>query len=195
MRRLRLASPRARQSREWVCVGARMRQPCASLRVPRGAPSPRPSRNSLRSLRSLRSNNRDESEHDARWRARPRALCSSAPHMSLPTTHPRLCQHHRALRRQTPRALQRGGYPGWAICGAVRSAAPGSARVARFVHLTRRDCPSAKNEVSEASFAARPRRGHRSAVGAFGRPPQHEPTPGTARRAALQFSTATSALR
>ena len=52
--------------------------------------------------------------------------------------------------------LRGGRYPGWATCGAARSAAPGSARAARFVHLTRRDCPSATNEVSAASFAARP---------------------------------------
>jgi len=170
---LRPACGAARQSRGRVCAGARMRQPFAARRVPCGARSHGPSRNSLHSLRSLRSNNRDESEHDARSRARPRALRSSAPHMSLPThTHPRLCQHHRALRR-TPRAMQRGGrYLGWAICGAARSAAPGSARAARFVHLTRRDCPSATNEVSAASFAARPWREHRSGVGAPCRPPQ-----------------------
>jgi hypothetical protein len=39
-----------------------------------------PSRNSLRSLRSLHSNKRDESDHEARWRARPRALRFSAAH-------------------------------------------------------------------------------------------------------------------
>jgi len=57
--------------------------------------------------------------------------------MSLPAhTHPRLCRRHRAPRRQTPQVLRRGGrYPGWAICGAARSTAPGSARAARFVHL------------------------------------------------------------
>jgi hypothetical protein len=164
----------ARQSRGRVCAGARMRQPSAALRVPCGTRSHGPSRNSLRSLRSLRSNNRDESDREARSRARPRALRSSAPRMSLPThIHPGLCRHHSAGCRQTPRALRRGGrYPGWATCGAARSAAPGSARAARFVHLTRRDCSSATNAVSEASFAARPRREHRSGVGLQGRPPQ-----------------------
>ena len=189
-RALRPARLGARQSRGRVCAGARMRQPFASRRVPSGARSRGPSRNSLHSLRSLRSNSRDESEHDARSRARPRALRSSAPHMSLPShTHPRLCRHHCEPRRTT-RAWPRGGRcPGWATCGAARSAAPGSARAARFVHLTRRDCPSATNAVSEASFAARPRREHRSGVGAFGRPPQYEPTPGTAHRAALTLRT------
>jgi hypothetical protein len=38
--------------------------------------------------------------------------------------------------------------------------------------------------VSEASFAARPRREHRSGVGAKRRPPQYEPASDTARRAA-----------
>jgi hypothetical protein len=186
-----------RQSRGRVCGGARMRQPFAALRVPCGARSRGSSRNSLRSLRSLRSDNRDEYEDEARSRARPRALRSSAPHMSLPPhTHPRLCRHHRACFRQTPLAQQHGGWcPGWAICGAARSAAPGSARIARFVHLTRRDCPSATNEVSAASFAARPRREHRSEVGAFGRPTQYEPAPGTARRAALQIRRAIGAKR
>ncbi len=58
----------------------------------------------------------------------------------------------------TPRALLCGGrYPVGATCGAARSGAPRSARAARSSTLTRRDCSSATNEVSEASFAARPR--------------------------------------
>ena len=64
------------QSRGWVCAGARMRQPFAALRVPCGARSRGPSRNSLHSLRSLRSNNRDESEHDARAGARGHEPCA-----------------------------------------------------------------------------------------------------------------------
>ena len=184
---LRLACCAAKQSRGWVCAGARMRQPFAALRVPCGARSRGPSRNSLHSLRSLRSDGRDESEQNARWRARPRALCSSAPHMSLPThTHPRLCPSHHALCRRTPRAPQRGGrYPGWVICGPARSAAARSACAKRMLpHLTRRDCLSGANAVSEASFSARPRCEHRSGVGAKRRPVQCEPAPGTARRAA-----------
>jgi hypothetical protein len=114
-------------------------------------------------------------------------LASSAPHVSLPAhTHPRLCERHRGTCRRTPRALLRGGrYRVGAICGAARSGAPGSARVQRALpFLTRRDCSSATNAVSAASFAARPRREHRSGVGAKHRPPQYEPLPGTARRAA-----------
>ena len=182
---LRLTIRAARQSRGRVCAGARMRRPALQADSPAvlGLMARRETR--YAHYRSLRSNNRDESEDVARSSARPRALRSSAPHMSLPShTRPRLCQHHRALRR-TPRAPQRGGRcPGRAICGAARSAAPGSTRAARFVRLTRRDCPSATNEVSETSFATRHRREHRSGVGAKRRPPHHEPAPGTVRRAA-----------
>jgi len=55
--------------------------------------------------------------------------------MSLPShTHPRLCQHHRGMRRRTPRALQRGGrYPVWATCGAASIAAARSARAQRVL--------------------------------------------------------------
>jgi hypothetical protein len=57
------------QSRGRVCVGARVRRSalwadCAVL-LGLGAAS----RNSLRELRSLRSDNRDESDHEARCRA------------------------------------------------------------------------------------------------------------------------------
>jgi hypothetical protein len=124
------------------------------------------------------------------------------------------CRRHRGVYRETPRVSLRGGrYPGWAIYGAARRRArtwpvqwtgrawraagppgparparraPESARAARFVHLTRRDCLSGTTAGSEASFAARPRREHRSGVGAKRRPPQHEPLPGTARRDALK---------
>ena len=107
--------------------------------------------------------------------------------MSLPAhTRPRLCPMHRGLRRRTATVMLRGGrYPGWAISGAASSAGLRAARAARFVHLTRRDCLSATTEGSEASFSARPQTEQHSGVGAKRRPPQHEPTPGTARRAAL----------
>ena len=85
----RIAEGAARQSRGRVCAGARVRQPLAARRVPCGARSRGPSRNSLRSLRSLRSNNLDESEDEARAaRARPRALRSSAPHNVAAVAHP-----------------------------------------------------------------------------------------------------------
>jgi hypothetical protein len=46
--------------------------------------------------------------------------------------------------------------------------------------LTRRNCLSATNAVSEASSATRPLAENRSAVGAVRRPRNHEPTVGTA---------------
>ena len=93
---------------------------------------------------------------------------------------PTALPNHRAVCRRAPRAMQRGGrYPGWAIYGAARSAAARSARAQRALQLlTRRDCLSAANAVSEASFSARPCCEHRSGVGAQRRPPHHEPAAG-----------------
>ena len=60
-----------------------------------------------------------------------------------------------------------------------------AARATRALRaLTRRDCLSAANAVSVASFAARPQTEQHSGVGLQGRPPQYEPLPGSARRAA-----------
>ena len=50
--------------------------------------------------------------------------------------------------------------------------------------LTRRGCLNGANEESVVSSATRPQDEHRSAVGAQRRPPQHEPAPGAACRAA-----------
>src|SRR5688572_2064894 len=62
---------------------------CPAGRLPCAPRSHGPRRNSLRSLRSLRSNNRRESDVDARAaRARPRALRSSAPHNVAADAHP-----------------------------------------------------------------------------------------------------------
>ncbi|MCB2020790.1 MAG: hypothetical protein KDG44_08300, partial [Burkholderiaceae bacterium] len=57
--------------------------------------------------------------------------------------------------------------------------------------LTRRNCLSATNEVSEASFATRPLAENRSAVGALRRPRNHEPPLGTAWRDAKALNTPT----
>ena len=90
------------------------------------------------------------------------------------------------VRSRTTGASRCGGRcSGRAICGAARSGAFWSARVlARFVNTSAASCLSATNAVSAASYAARPKREHRSAVGAQRRPLHHEPTPGTACRAA-----------
>ena len=72
---------------------------------------------------------------DARWRARPRVLRSSAPHMSLPAhTHPRLCRHHRASATNTT-----------SVCSAV-----GGTRGGRFVG--RREAQRRGRRAQRASF-------------------------------------------
>jgi hypothetical protein len=112
------------------------------------------SRNSLRSLRSLRSNSRDEHDDDARWRARPPALCSSAPHRRpAPSPPPPLqMQLWRA-----PNASHRGGWwPMASPCAATRSAGLGAARASAHRHQTGRSCSNAANEVSAVSFATWP---------------------------------------
>ncbi len=115
--------------------------------------------------------------------------CSSPQFAPGPhNPRPRLRVEHRA---RSSTSVQRR-------CGASRQVVPGggdfggdekrSAGVgARSAHpeLTRRVCSNAANAVSAVSYAARPQGEHRSAVGAFGRPPTHEPLPGTACRAAL----------
>jgi len=75
-----------------------------------------------------------------------------------------------------------GAGPGEALSAAPSSAALGSAREARFVHLTRGDCPSGAREASAASFAARPRGEQRREVGARHRPPRPAPRPALPRR-------------
>ncbi len=179
------ASNRARQSRGRVCAGARMRR--SSLRADSLAVLGLVARRETRYAHYVRcARTIATSQITMRAVARGREPCAPQRRlMSLPThTHPRLCPHHRAVLR-TIRALLRGGwYPGWAISGVASSAGLRAARAARFVRLTRRDCSSGTTAGSEASFSARPQTEQRSGVGAKRRPPQHEPTPGTARRAA-----------
>jgi hypothetical protein len=165
----------------------------AALRLPCDARAPGPSHNSLRSLRSLRSDRCDESVHEARWRARPGALRFSALRRRA-TTSPGA-----PLRAATVLFGPKGN------AGASRQAVPGGGDFwgdekhspwvgARSAHrlLTRRICPSAANAVSVASYAARPQAEHHSAVGAKQRPPQCEPTSGTACRNAQTTKTAHS---
>jgi hypothetical protein len=61
--------------------------------------------------------------------------------------------------------------------------------------LTRRNCLSAANEVSEASSATRPLAENRSAVGAVRRPRNHEPLAGTAWRDAKAPTASTGTAR
>ena len=71
------------------------------------------------------------------------------------------------------------------FCGGEKRR-PGVGAHSALRDLTRRGCLSAVSAANEASPATRPRAEHRSAVGAQRRPPQHEPAPGTACRAAQQ---------
>jgi hypothetical protein len=52
------------------------------------------------------------------------------------------------------------------LCGGEEHRVSVGARTRALRHLTRRICSSATNAVSEASYAARPKAEHRSAVGA-----------------------------
>ncbi len=61
---------------------------------------------------------------------------------------------------------------------------PGVGARSALRQLTRRSCLSGVSAANAVSSATRPRGEHRSGVGAQRRPPQHEPLPGTACRAA-----------
>ena len=143
------------------------------------------SHNSLRSLRSLRSDRCDESEHEAREYARGHEPCASRRRKgALPATRPRLCRDQVVCVAGTPpwwpsRQAVPGGGDLW---GGEQRRAEVGARTRAHRRLTRRVCPSAANEVSVASYAARPRTEQRSGVGAKRRPPHHEPPLGAACR-------------
>ena len=132
-----------------VAVGTACRLRCAS----RSALAPR---NSLRSLRSLRSNNRGESDHEARAARAPSALLRCSPPHKSPTPG--------TAHRAAPLWVfgEEFGGAGKAVGGcasAATYAAPRNGRLAAartkcaLRVLTRRDCPSAANAVSVASFA------------------------------------------
>jgi hypothetical protein len=105
---------------------------------------------------------------------------------AAPAARPRLCQHHCGVRIvEQPERLARRAVPGGGdFWGAEHRSSALGARTRALRDLTRRDCLSATTGGSEASFAARARCEKRRGVGAQRRPPQHEPLPGTARRAA-----------
>ena len=102
----------------------------------------------------------------------------SRPGLSGPAFAVRLV----ALAAMTSAAASRQALPaGGEVWGGEKRRLGVGARSA-LRDLTRRDCSSAVNEVNEASFATRPRAEHRSEVGAQRRPPQSEPTAGSAWR-------------
>ena len=133
-----------------VAVGLAGRLRCASR-------SALARRNSLHSLRSLRSNSRRESDHEARAARAPSALLRcSPPHKSPPPG-----TAHRAVTLMVFADARKGG-AGKAVGGcapAATYAAPSSAELRAACAqralrvLTRRDCLSGTNAVSEASFA------------------------------------------
>ena len=133
-----------------VAVGLASRLRCAS----HSALAPR---NSLHSLRSFRSNSRGESEVEARAARVPSALLRcSPPHKSPPpgTAHRAvtLVVFDDAYHRGAGKAV--GGCASAATYAAPSSTELMAARAQRALRvLTRRDCPSATNAVSEASFA------------------------------------------
>jgi hypothetical protein len=139
-----------------VAVSASLRLHCAA----RAGVAPQ---NSLRSLRSLRSNSCGESDHEARWRVPTPALRCSSPQKSPPPG---------TARREAPLVVfddKDLGGAGKAVGGCVpaatyaapRSAGLVAARVSAHRLLTRRDCSSAANEVSVASFATGHENEHR----------------------------------
>jgi hypothetical protein len=135
------------------------------------------SRNSLRSLRSLRSDSRDESDHEARWRAPTPALRFSALQKSPPTgtacreAPSAACRPSHAER--VPQGRGRGCVRG--ASEAPRSAGLVAARVSALRHRTRRDCLSAESEANEASFATGHETEHRRGVRPQGGPPKLSP--------------------
>jgi hypothetical protein len=149
-------------------------------------------RNSLHSLRSLRSDNRGESDERSALRAPTPALRFSPPHKSpTPGTH----------RAATLLAFVDEGHggAGKAVGGssAATYAVPRStglvaARASAHRVLTRRDCLSAANAVSEASFATGEETEHRGGPGAKRRAAASErrrtPTRGFAARAGWQVA-------
>ena len=174
-RRASAAGPLAKfNSRFLACVhGPRVARrwgsrvlPFASLRVPSGARIHGPSPNSLRSLRSLRSNSGDESVHEARGYARGHEFCAPRLRLFAPAAgHPRAWSRScwAAQKRPTVPARRRAGRGRGDLGAAEKHRAEVGARTRALRELTHRECLSAANEVSEASFAVRPQTEHRRA--------------------------------
>ena len=85
--------------------------------------------------------------------------------------------------RREARSARQAVPGGGDFCGGEERRASVGARSA-FRRLTRRNCLSAVSAANAASFATRLKAEHHSGVGAKRRPPQGEPPPGTACRAA-----------
>jgi len=165
----------------------RLRRLGSAVPAARGLPcvarSAGPAHNSLRELRSLRSDRCAEFVHEARC-ARGQQPCATRRLSCAPQpARPRLCGDPLERQRGNAEVPARDRrYAAGPISGAARSAALGPARVSALRGLARGICPSAAPAGRVASYAARPEREHRSAVGAARRPPQHEALARTAWR-------------
>jgi len=89
------------------------------------------------------------------------------------------------LGSKTKTGAARQAVPGGGDFWGGEEHSPGVGARSAHQHLTRRICLNAANAVRVVSYATRPQGAHRSEVEAKRRPPQHEPLPGTACRAAL----------
>jgi hypothetical protein len=150
-------------------------------RLPCGARNPGQGRNSLRAC-ALRSDRRAKSDVEARC-ARGQGRC--APRRLTGASRParaRFCDGARGVRtKTTDSATSRQAAAGRGdFCDDEERSAGVGARSALRLHACRICLSVARKRV--ASYAARPRREHRSAVDAKRRPPQHEPLAGAAWR-------------
>lgn len=151
-----------------------------------------PSHNSLRSLRSLRSNKCDESEDDRAARGATRPALLGAPEALRNLPGRAFAETAALLAANTTTVAARQAVPGGGdFCGGEERKFEVGARSAHQ-HLTRRHCLSAVSKANAASLSTRPRTEHHSAVDAQHRPPQHEPAPGTACRAASNLHASSS---
>jgi len=125
-------------------------------------------------------------------RARGHALCAARRRISRADAHPTtaLPVSPRFWSPNTTSVSARWAVPGRGdFWGAEHRSSALGARTRALRDLTRRDCLSGATAGRAASFAARARCEKRRGVGAKRRPPQHEPLPGTARRAAHNLRT------
>ena len=153
-----LPSSRARQSRGWVCAGARMRQPFAARRGPLRCSVSWPvaklaALTAFAMLRTIATSQYTcaltRAAHEPCAPRRRICRCQRTRTTALPAPLCRfVVKHHEAL--------QRGGRCQWGRLVGRRSAASGSARAARVRSSDSRDCSAEANAVSVASFATRP---------------------------------------
>ena len=124
------------------------------------------------------------SVHERAARAATRPALLGARQGAPQPARARLCCKSRGVRRKLLSVSARQAVPGGGdLWGDEERKTEVGARSA-LRGLIRPDCLSAVNEVNAASWRARLQAEYRSAVGPQGRPPHHEPLPGTACRAA-----------